>query len=249
MTEQEWLQGEDLEAMLRHLNDKVSERKFRLTECAFLRRFWHLLTDERNRRAVEAAEQFADGTISREGLRAAEAHAQAAYHDLRHAYFADRGSPRSFWGGVVSAAQHTASSFYDMPDLFAHAETPERFRAMSNLIWIGTAAYPIGVKVSNRKGHNAIKAEHAAQAVLLRDLFGNPFHPATIQPSWLVWNDGTIPKMAQAIYNDRAFDRLPVLADALEDAGCQDADILGHCRQPGPHVLGCWLIDLLTRKE
>jgi hypothetical protein len=54
--------------------------------------------------------------------------------------------------------------------------------------------------------------------------------------------------MAQAIYNERGFDRLPILGDALEDAGCTDRDILDHCRGPGPHVRGCWAVDLLLGK-
>jgi hypothetical protein len=58
-------------------------------------------------------------------------------------------------------------------------------------------------------------------------------------------NDGTVVKIAQAIYDDRAFDRLPVLADALEDASCNEAAILSHLRGPGPHVRGCWVVDLL----
>src|SRR5262245_57937875 len=106
MTEQEWLQTIDLQAMLWYLNNKVSERKFRLTECAFLRRFWHLLTDERNRRGIEAAERFADRMISRDELRAAEAHAEAAFQQLLDTHFPDRVVARPFWGGVVSAAQH-----------------------------------------------------------------------------------------------------------------------------------------------
>jgi hypothetical protein len=72
---------------------------------------------------------------------------------------------------------------------------------------------------------------------------------APIHPSWLAWNDGTIRKMAQVIYDDSAFDRLPLLADALEDAGCDDADILSHCRTPGEHVRGCWVVDLLLGKS
>jgi len=56
---------------------------------------------------------------------------------------------------------------------------------------------------------------------------------------------GTVIKLAQAIYDDRAFDRLPILADALEEAGCTNIDILEHCRVPGPHVCGCWVVDLL----
>jgi hypothetical protein len=55
--------------------------------------------------------------------------------------------------------------------------------------------------------------------------------------------------MAEVIYADSAFDRLPVLADALEEAGCTISDILDHCRGPGPHVRGCWVVDLLLGKE
>jgi hypothetical protein len=93
------------------------------------------------------------------------------------------------------------------------------------------------------------EAGHFWRANLLRDIFGNPFRPATLDPAWLRWNDDAIPKLAQAIYDERSFDRLPVLADALEDAGCTDAEILKHCRQPGPHVRGCWVVDLLLGKE
>jgi hypothetical protein len=86
-------------------------------------------------------------------------------------------------------------------------------------------------------------------AALVRDIFGNPFRPVTIDPSWLAWNDGTVVKLAQGIYDDRTFDCLPILADALEEAGCDKADILTHCRQPGEHMRGCWVVDLLLGKE
>ena len=84
---------------------------------------------------------------------------------------------------------------------------------------------------------------------LVREIFGNLFRPVNVNPAWLVWNDGTIPKLAQSIYDDRAFDRLPVLADALEEAGCTNAEILEHCRGPGPHVRGCWVVDLVLGKR
>jgi hypothetical protein len=87
------------------------------------------------------------------------------------------------------------------------------------------------------------------QADLLRDLFGNPFRPCAVDPFWLMWNGGTVPKLAQAIYEDRRFSDLPILADALEEAGCTDNDILNHCRQPGEHVLGCLTVDLLLGKQ
>jgi hypothetical protein len=88
-------------------------------------------------------------------------------------------------------------------------------------------------------------AESAIQSSLLRDIFGNPFRPVTIHSAWIT---STVTSLAQAIYTDRAFDRLPILADALEDAGCTNQDILEHCRQPGEHVRGCWVVDLLVGK-
>jgi hypothetical protein len=101
-------------------------------------------------------------------------------------------------------------------------------------------------------GERSLKArreERAAQASLLRCIFGNPFRPSASDPSWLAWRDGTIPKLAQPIYEERAFDRLPILADALEDAGCDNKDLLNHCRSGGEHVRGCWVVDLLLGKE
>jgi hypothetical protein len=84
---------------------------------------------------------------------------------------------------------------------------------------------------------------------LFQDIFGNPFQHISVRPAWLRWNGGAILKLDQAIYRDRTFDRLPILADALEDAGCTDRAILAHLRGPGPHVRGCWVVDLLLGKQ
>jgi hypothetical protein len=86
----------------------------------------------------------------------------------------------------------------------------------------------------------------AEQARLFRDIFGNPFRPVTFDPAWQTNN---VASLAQAIYDERAFDRMPILADALEDAGCTNPDVLNHCRQPGEHVRGCWVVDLLLGKS
>jgi hypothetical protein len=84
----------------------------------------------------------------------------------------------------------------------------------------------------------------------LRDIVGNPFRPSPdIDSALLSWNDGSVPRRARAIYDHRNFERLPVLADALADAGCDHADMLKHCRHPGPHVRGCWVVDLLLAQE
>jgi hypothetical protein len=94
------------------------------------------------------------------------------------------------------------------------------------------------------------KGGKKAIASIIREIFGFPLGTAmTIAASILAWNDGTIPKLAQAIYDERVFDGLPILADALEEAGCHDPDILAHCRQPGEHVRGCWVVDLVLGKS
>jgi hypothetical protein len=80
-------------------------------------------------------------------------------------------------------------------------------------------------------------------------MFGNPFRPSIIAPDWLTWNNGTIAKLAQTIYDDRRYDIMPILGDALEEAGCTDGQILDHCRGPGPHVRGCWVVDLILGKS
>jgi hypothetical protein len=79
----------------------------------------------------------------------------------------------------------------------------------------------------------------------VRDIFGNPFRPVRVDPSWRTTDAVAL---ARGIYAERAFDRLPILADALEDAGCTNAGMLTHCRAPGPHVGGCWVIDLVLAK-
>jgi hypothetical protein len=87
------------------------------------------------------------------------------------------------------------------------------------------------------------------QADLLRDIFGNPFRHVVLAPQWLTWNDGTVRRIAEEIYDNHRFADMPVLADALEDAGCDNADILAHCRGPGPHVRGCWVVDKILGKD
>jgi hypothetical protein len=91
-------------------------------------------------------------------------------------------------------------------------------------------------------------AEELVQARLGRDVFGNPFRPVTIDPAWSSWGGGNVVGLARMIYERRAFADLPILADALEEAGCTDPDILSHCRSAGEHVRGCWVIDLVLGK-
>lgn len=98
-------------------------------------------------------------------------------------------------------------------------------------------------------GNSQVLCDEGNVCAMIRDLVGNPFRSTSIPRLALAWHDWTPLKIAQAIYDDRAFDHLPLLADALEDAGCDDADILNHYRAPGEHVRGCWVVDLLLGKS
>jgi hypothetical protein len=85
-----------------------------------------------------------------------------------------------------------------------------------------------------------------SQSWLLREIVPNPFRPVAFDPRW---RTADVTALARGIYEDRAFDRLPLLADALMDAGCDHEDILAHCRSEGPHVRGCWVVDLALDKK
>jgi hypothetical protein len=81
----------------------------------------------------------------------------------------------------------------------------------------------------------------AIREALWYDLFAPP--GIVFDPAWSAWQDGTVPLLANSLRRDRAFEQMPILGDALEDAGCTDAAILDHCRRPGPHSLGCWVLE------
>lgn len=97
----------------------------------------------------------------------------------------------------------------------------------------------------DRHWRDACAAETAVQAGLLREVVGNPFQPRTVDPAWLSWRGGTIARLAEQIHSGDSFELLPVLADALEEAGCTDAWLLGHCRAAEGHVRGCWAVESL----
>ena len=85
----------------------------------------------------------------------------------------------------------------------------------------------------------------STHCTFVRDIFGNPFRPVTFAPSW---RTDTAVSLAKQMYESREFGAMPILADALQDAGCDNLDILNHCRGEGPHVRGCWVVDLVLGK-
>jgi hypothetical protein len=214
VTEADWLACENPNyalSLLRAVGNR-SRRKDRLAAVAGLRHFWAELSGEQ-RRAVTAAERYADGEIRFPELRAAAVRVAGGPLPPAVAKVTNREAANALWATtlvfhpvVFGDPVYTNPPF---PDARAYAERGRPVMA------------------------------------ILRCIYGNPFRPVTTDPSWLT---STVVALARSIYADRAFDRLPILADALEDAGCDAADLLAHCRGDGPHVRGCWAVDLVLGK-
>ena len=115
-------------------------------------------------------------------------------------------------------------------------------RAATERQFLGAVRY-VGSFVA---GWGPVTLSPTPQADLLREVVGNPFRPTAFDPRW---RTADVVGLARAIYEDRAFDRMPLLADALMDAGCDSDEILSHCRSAGPHVRGCWVVDLVLGQE
>jgi len=231
MTEAEWLACDDPQKMLESLREKASSRKLRLFAVGCCRGIWHRLTDERSRNAVEAAERSTEEEIVGRSLDPMRQQAIAASLAVR-----ERTSAR--YACTAANCVLNVSSIWKIANSAAYIAALGAARQAS-----------VAVKVGTRRGGGgtpAAKRERNRQASLLRCIFGNPFHPVALDRTTLT---PTVVSLAQAVYDEAAFDRLPILADALEDAGCTDAEILAHCRGPGPHARGCWVVDFLLGKE
>jgi hypothetical protein len=204
----------------------ASDRKLRLFACACARQVWHLMDDLRPRAAVEMAERYAEGGATAKELATA---GEAAYEPVMDMLEAISYPPDAADAAAITAAQ--------------------------------AACFQRAARAARRACQHAAAAitaeERQAQAAFLHCLVGNPFHPVAVSRAAVsAWNGGTARRLADLAYEERRIPegtldpaRLRVLADALEDAGCTDAGLLGNLRGPGPHVRGCWAVDLLLGNE
>jgi hypothetical protein len=236
MNEEMWRACEDPEAMLEFLRGKASERKLRLFAVACCRLFWDSLNIGATRQSIEIIERYADNQATEAELsRAQKAAHNAAWYIRDYPHLKDDTAARLRCREALGIpTDETLSALY----------TDE---VLSRLYFVGFMA-----NTSARLRVDAVPM-HRTDPLLVRfsprfcrDILGDPFWRVTINATWRTSN---VTGLAQAIYDDRAFDRLPILADALEDAGCDNADILNHCRQPGEHVRGCWVVDLLLKRS
>jgi hypothetical protein len=216
--------------MLRALPDPLSGRKLLLVGVAACRAAWDLFTDDRCHAAVEVVERFADGAADEAELADAERQSSVA-RDL--AIGPASTAPwlhRTRRGRCTSWAAHALATVRARDELTAHHTREDVVEALAQL-------------QDARRGR--YRATRKTQVQLVRDAFGHPFRPVPFDPHW---QTSTVRDLAAAVYAEHAFDRLPVLADALEDAGCDSPDILAHCRGDGPHARGCWVVDLVLGK-
>jgi hypothetical protein len=224
MNESEWLACEDPGPMLKHWEAKASSRKSRLLACAFCRQRWDFLRDDASRSAVEIAERYADKLATKRALIAARKAARAVVMAIDEPYWELR-------------AAHAALNAVEEREGFV----------------FGAAVNISGAVVCNNTTQDKYEVTKATQSALLRDVMGNPFCPVRLDSSLVT--PGAL-SLAQAAYAERALpsghldlSRLAVLSDALEEAGCTDAAILSHLRSAGPHVRGCWALDLILGRN
>jgi hypothetical protein len=237
MTEAEWLSGTKPEPFVRYLRGsrKVTDRKLRLIAFGCCRLVGDALIDRRSREAVRVGELFADGLATADELGSATWQAEAAVFalDSRHErYRREQDGLRAGWLAEEDAVEEEFVMGWSGEQI-----SLDRARSAARAVDLAAGS----------PGSFLGEADRSVVSVpVIRDILGNPFRPVTIDPSWVT---STVVSLAGGIYQEGAFDRLPILADALQDAGCDNAEVLAHCRSEGPHVRGCWVVDLLLGKE
>jgi hypothetical protein len=223
---------------LRATRTKAGRRKLRLYGCACARRVWPALRPEQQA-IIETAERAADG--------------RATQADVERAWGASQqwiiptvtGLFRTLIGRLLGRSQPVPEPVPELPPQPASIAMV-LMQVARRQAW---AVVQVGRAVAARdldgiRG-NKPAAEKRIQADLVRCLFGNPFRPITFDPRW---RTSTVVGLARSIYGENAFDRLPILADALEEAGCDDEHLLRHCREAPIHARGCWVVDHVLSK-
>lgn len=225
LDEGEWALSRDLDAMLLELADSIPQRKSRLFAIHACRSI-QVTPEGRSLEVLCAAEQHADGEIDDDALREVWSQLELKVHDT------GLQGDTQFRKERLEAAVSLAADPVPLGggNLFA----------IAGLVAITNSPTKSPTDVEARKQLLDVQFTD-----LLREMIGNPFRRVALSPQWLQWDHGAIPKMAQEIYNSGRWQDLQILADALEDAGCDNHDLLDHCRSGRDHVKGCWVLDLL----
>ena len=180
-----------------------------------------------SRKALECTELYADCLIEKEDLRAARQLAEQKWFQKKPDYKQLRNSRETSFDQAFSGVHFLASA------------TDINSKLMQRMA--------IAVRSAFRAEFSGVDSQRCVYASLLRDIYGNPFRPVAFDPAW---RTSTAVGLARTMYDARHFHAMPILADALQDAGCEDTAILDHCRdENGLHVRGCWVVDLVLNKS
>jgi hypothetical protein len=264
MTEADWLACADPEPMLEFLRGKATDRKLRLFACACCRHTWLFLEDDW-KRMLNQMQATSATWLSRVSfwlaglfrshfswtnvevdLAKTEADLAGRALEVAERYAEGRAGLAELEALFASARDYEegADSYAVGPDA-AWTAKGSAYVARHFAKYNSPRSYPGGARFRCPSPLDYDR-EQLAQAHLLRDIFGNPLRPIAFDP---LWQTPSVLAVAQTIYDDRRFEDLPILADALEEAGCTSKELLAHSRSGGEHVRGCWAVDLALDKE
>jgi hypothetical protein len=251
MTEAEWLACIDPQPMLLFLSDRgmLTDRRARLFAGACCRRIWAYFPDSCLWETVDLSDRLADGAATEEAF-------QAGARRAREYAESEEGRATEVGCSAAYAAASLGTDYAGERSVWMADRTAESTR--NTAYWIAyeaRAAAGLDEQQARAAGDTAQVAEGKVQTELVREVVGNPFSPRSLDPSWLTWNAGTVVRLAEVAYEERGLPsghldrvKLAVLADALEQAGCREENVLGHLRGGGPCVRGCHVVDLLLSK-
>ncbi|HEX3149690.1 MAG TPA: hypothetical protein VHR66_16560 [Gemmataceae bacterium] len=234
MTEAEWLACEEPQALIEFVSRDMGERRCRLLAVALCRHVLPLVGPECGHRAVDTAEAYADGFATAGDMRAARERASDAYCTFLDPAPVNTEAPLAVKAASIAlqATMFAASEFdHYLVSCFLCTEKASVRRWMLQ-------ARPDEL----RPPYSVLMSW---QLALVRDIFGNPFRRVAFSPKWA---SATAVALARQMYESRDFSAMPILADAIQDTGCDAEQLLGHCRGPGPHVRGCRVVDLVLGK-
>ena len=250
MTESEWLNAKNPGPMLEFLSRKSTLRKLRLLASAAALRLWGDSIGEHTRNAIAAVERAADDGRGVENPRGVLGEIRSPTPGTFYNHPRPNTPPFVAVGSVVrpetvvclvEALMIFNEITADCSGVIAEATVEDAAVVEWNDTLFRVIPVPFLAGAYDCSDH---------LADLLRDVFGPlPFRPVTVHPDVMAWNDRLVPRLAEGIYDERAFDRMGILADALLDAGCDNENMLSHAREQGSvHNRGCWLIDILLNK-
>lgn len=217
LDEQSWLNSKDPKALLGHCVRSANDRK--------LRRFAIAMCNHCPPRGMfgpeqlQSAERFAEGKAGIEELCRSHSSLYASGGWLR-----------------LSVGPTLLSAVSRSPDYLANDILALLFE------WFHSPPHRRSLFVPDGTSDEALERYQHLLADFVRDIFGNPFQPTVVDPRWL---SSSVIDIARAMYAERAFERMPILGDALMDAGCDSEEVINHCQAQLPHVRGCWLVDRL----